>query len=131
MVLAWLVWRRPCSPSRHFLDGDPAGSYRQILGPGCRHPKFADGPCGNFGKNDGQIYLTSPSTTFLKPVSPVLNQIGLPIELTKGTVVLCQTLEKSQPTNCLSIRQLAIFVRIDPADDGGHTQIFTEARSHA
>jgi hypothetical protein len=26
MVLAWLVWRRPCSPSRHFLDGNPAGS---------------------------------------------------------------------------------------------------------
>src|SRR5262249_22008264 len=26
MVLAWLVWRRPCSPSRYFLDGDPAGS---------------------------------------------------------------------------------------------------------
>ena len=26
MVLAWLVWQRPCSPSRHFLDGAPAGS---------------------------------------------------------------------------------------------------------
>ena len=77
------------------ISGGSAGGYTTLCALTPEHETTFRAGASYYGVSDLAALAREThefrvsSTTFLKPVSPVLNQIGLPIELTRLTVASC------------------------------------------